>query len=79
MGSAAPSVESVRLNPERKRNMLLRAAEQHISVSEAIPRAIGKTSGPADAIPVPVTPPAAGNTSTRYANCCWDGGDSLSA
>ncbi|MHB1709924.1 MAG: hypothetical protein ACYCV7_00765 [Acidimicrobiales bacterium] len=41
MGSAAASVESVRLNPELK-NDLLRAAEEHISVSEAIRRAIGQ-------------------------------------
>lgn len=42
MGSAASSVESVRLDPELKRELLLRAAEQHISVSEAIRRAIGQ-------------------------------------
>ena len=42
MGSAASSVESVRLDPELKRALLLRAAEQHISVSEAIRRAIGQ-------------------------------------
>ncbi len=42
MGSAASSVESVRLDPELKRDLLLRAAEQHISVSEAIRRAIGQ-------------------------------------
>jgi len=35
-GSAASSVESVRLDPELKRELLLRAAEEHISVSEAI-------------------------------------------
>jgi hypothetical protein len=40
MGSAASSVESVRLDPELKRDLLLRAAEEHISVSEAIRRAI---------------------------------------
>lgn len=40
MGSAASSVESVRLNPELKRDLLMRAAEEHISVSEAIRRAI---------------------------------------
>ncbi len=42
MGSAAASVESVRLDPELKRDLLLRAAEQRISVSEAIRRAIGE-------------------------------------
>lgn len=42
MGSAPSSVESVRLDPELKRELLLRAAEQHISVSEAIRRAIGQ-------------------------------------
>ncbi len=41
MGSAASSVESVRLDPELKRDLLLRAADEHISVSEAIRRAIG--------------------------------------
>jgi hypothetical protein len=40
MGSAAATVESVRLAPELKRDLLLRAAEQGISVSEAIRRAI---------------------------------------
>jgi hypothetical protein len=42
MGSAASSVESVRLDPELKRDLLLRAANEHISVSEAIRRAIGQ-------------------------------------
>jgi predicted HicB family RNase H-like nuclease len=42
MGSAASSVESVRLDPELKRALLLRAAEEHISVSEAIRRAISR-------------------------------------
>ncbi len=42
MGSAASSVESVRLDPELKRDLLLRAADEHISVSEAIRRAIGQ-------------------------------------
>ncbi len=42
MGSAASSVESVRLDPELKRDLLLRAAEEKISVSEAIRRAIGQ-------------------------------------
>lgn len=42
MGSAASSVESVRLDPELKRELLLRAAEEHISVSEVIRLAIGQ-------------------------------------
>lgn len=42
MGSAPSSVESVRLDPELKRELLLHAAEQHICVSEAIRRAIGR-------------------------------------
>ena len=42
IGSSASSVESVRLDPELKRALLLRAAEEHISVSEAIRRAIGQ-------------------------------------
>lgn len=42
MGSAASTVESVRLNPELKRDLLLRAAEEQITVSEAIRRAIGQ-------------------------------------
>jgi Ribbon-helix-helix protein, copG family len=42
MGSAASTVESVRLDPELKRDLLLRAAEEHITVSEAIRRAIGE-------------------------------------
>lgn len=40
MGATAASVESVRLSPELKRDLLLRAAEEHISVSEAIRRAV---------------------------------------
>jgi predicted HicB family RNase H-like nuclease len=40
MGSAGASVESVRLDPDLKRQLLLRAAEEHISVSEAIRRAV---------------------------------------
>ncbi|MDA8073584.1 MAG: CopG family transcriptional regulator [Actinomycetota bacterium] len=32
MGSAASSVESLRLDPELERDLLLRAAEEHISV-----------------------------------------------
>jgi len=39
MGSAAAGVESVRLDPELKRE-LLRTAEEQISVSEAIRRAV---------------------------------------
>ncbi len=42
IGASASSVESVRLDPELKRELLLRAAEEHISVSEAIRRAIGQ-------------------------------------
>jgi hypothetical protein len=41
-GSAASSVESVRLDPELKRDLLLRAAEEGTSVSEVIRRAIGQ-------------------------------------
>ncbi len=40
MGSAASTVESVRLDPELKRDLLLRAVDEHISVSEAIRRAV---------------------------------------
>ncbi len=40
MGSAASSVESVRLDPELKRDLLLRAAEDHVSVSEIIRLAV---------------------------------------
>jgi Ribbon-helix-helix protein, copG family len=40
MGSSAASVESVRLDPNLKRDLILRAAEDHISVSEAIRRAV---------------------------------------
>ncbi len=42
IGSAASSVESVRLDPALKRDLLIRAAEEEISVSEAIRRAIGQ-------------------------------------
>ncbi len=42
MESGPASVESVRLGPELKRDLLLRAAERQISVSEAIRRAIGQ-------------------------------------
>jgi predicted HicB family RNase H-like nuclease len=41
MGSAAASVESVRLDPEMKRALLLRAAADGVSVSETIRRAVG--------------------------------------
>jgi Ribbon-helix-helix protein, copG family len=41
LGSAAASVESVRLDPELKRELLLRAAHDHTSVSEVIRRALG--------------------------------------
>lgn len=42
LGSAAASVESVRLDPELKRALLLRATREHVSVSEVIRRAIGE-------------------------------------
>jgi len=42
MGSAAASVESVRLDPEMKRALLLRAAADGVSVSETIRRAVGR-------------------------------------
>jgi len=42
LGSAAASVESVRLDPELKRALLIRADEEHVSVSEVIRRAIGE-------------------------------------
>ena len=42
MGSAASLVESVRLNPMLKRDLLLRAAEEQTSMSEVIRRAIGQ-------------------------------------
>ena len=40
MGSAPSSVESVRLDPELKRDLLLRASEDGISVSAAIREAL---------------------------------------
>ena len=40
LGSSPSSVESVRLNPELKRDLLLRAAERGISLSEAIRTAL---------------------------------------
>jgi len=42
LGSAAASVESVRLDPELKRALLIRAAEEHVSVSAVIRKAIGE-------------------------------------
>jgi predicted HicB family RNase H-like nuclease len=42
LGSAAATVESVRLDPELKRALLIRAAQEHASVSEVIRRAIGE-------------------------------------
>jgi predicted HicB family RNase H-like nuclease len=41
-GAAAGTVESVRLDPDLKRDLLLRAARDHTSVSEVIRRAIGE-------------------------------------
>ncbi len=41
IGSSAASVESVRLDPKLKRDLLLRAAEDNTSVSDVIRRAIG--------------------------------------
>ena len=41
MGSAAAGVESVRLDPELKRDLLLRAAADKTSVSQVIRAAIG--------------------------------------
>jgi hypothetical protein len=40
MGSAPSSVESVRLDPELKRALLLRASEDGVSVSETIRKAL---------------------------------------
>lgn len=40
MGESAASVESVRLEPELKRDLLLRAAQEGTSVSEVIRRAL---------------------------------------
>jgi len=42
MGSSASSVESVRLDPELKRDLLIRAAQDQVSVSETIRRAVGQ-------------------------------------
>lgn len=41
-GSVAGTVESVRLDPDLKRDLLLRAARDHTSVSDVIRRAIGE-------------------------------------
>jgi predicted HicB family RNase H-like nuclease len=41
----------VRLDPELKRALLIGAAEEHVSVSEVIRRAISETYGPADHVP----------------------------
>ncbi len=40
MGVAPAIVESVRVDPELRRELIVRAAEKHISVSEAIWRAV---------------------------------------
>ena len=40
MGDAPASVESVRLDPELKRELILRAAAERVSVSEVIRRAL---------------------------------------
>jgi hypothetical protein len=42
MGSAPAAVESVRLDPELKRALLLRAAADGVSVSETIRSAVGQ-------------------------------------
>lgn len=42
MGSAPAEVESVRLDPELKRDLLLRAAKDGVSVSEVIRQALRK-------------------------------------
>ena len=40
LGSAPATVESVRLSPELKRDLLLRAAQEGVSLSEAIRTAL---------------------------------------
>lgn len=40
MGSGPASVESVRLDPELKRELLLRASEDGVSISEVIREAL---------------------------------------
>src|SRR5882757_8422067 len=42
LGAEAGTVESVRLDPDLKRDLLLRAARDHTSVSDVIRRAIGE-------------------------------------
>ena len=42
LGSGVASVESVRLDPQLKRDLLLRAARDHTSVSDVIRRALGE-------------------------------------
>ena len=42
LGTGVATVESVRLDPQLKRDLLLRAARDHTSVSEVIRRAIGE-------------------------------------
>ena len=42
LGSGVATVESVRLDPQLKRDLLLRAARDHTSVSEVIRRALGE-------------------------------------
>ena len=39
MSAAPATVESARLDPESKRESIVRAAEEHVSISEAIRRA----------------------------------------
>ncbi len=48
LGSAAASVESVRLDSDLKRELLLRAARDHTSVSEVIRRASESICTPVD-------------------------------
>jgi len=63
MGSAPSSVESVRLDPELKRDLLLRASEDGVSVSETIREALRQYVQAVDlilAVPTgfePVSPP----------------------
>ena len=40
LGRGPSTVESVRLDPDLRRDLLLKAAEEHISVSELIRRAV---------------------------------------
>jgi hypothetical protein len=42
LGSGVATVESVRLDPQLKRDLLLRAARDHTSVSDVIRRALGE-------------------------------------